>query len=303
VAVRVISEPIEPVNPNRPTYSRYMIFSILIGLLAGGLLAYLQENFDNSLKSTDDAQQCLGLVNLGSLPDLKHLLNVPTDPKVEIAPALVTFHHRSSPEAEAFRTLRTTLLYKAQQHPFKTLILTSWGRNMGKSTVTANIAMTYAQSGMKVILVDCDMHKPTLHHLFFLQNHRGLTDLIMGDHLEKVLKPTAQPNLFVIPTGPLPPNPSELLGSQSMDVAIRLLSASADLVIFDMPPLMAVADSAVLAGKVEAVLFLVPIGKESRRYALKGLDLLRLVKAPIVGMVCNFLKRHEFEGYRYHYHV
>lgn len=304
VAVNVTSAPFLPTISLLPQRNRYILFGILLGLIAGGLLAYVRESMDNSLKSPEDAEASLGLVNLGSLPDMKALLTAPVaDPDVEISQTIVTFHHRTAIESESFRKLRTTLKVKAKIAPFKSLLVTSWGQNLGKSTVAANLAMVYAQSGVKVILVDGDLHKPTVHHFFFKSNHRGLTDFILGEHLEKVLQPTAQSNLFVIPSGPLPPNPSEILGSDGMEVAMKHLVAAADLVIFDMPPLMAVADAAVLADKVDAVLYLVPIGKESRRFAAKGLEILRLVKAPIIGMFCTFLKKHQFEGYSYHYHV
>jgi len=301
VSLKIPTEPTEPRSVGRMDFKLIMLVSILLAFFGGLAFANLQESMDFSLKSPEDAQELLRLQTLGEIPDLKMVLNNPGDPKISISPMVFTFHQRNSLESEAFRSLRAALIHISKKKPFRTLLLSSGGAGIGKTTVLVNLAMVYAQAGAKVIIVDCDLRKPAIHHYFFLSNHFGLSDTIMGEDLEKIIQPTAHEKIQVVASGPLPPNPPELLGSKNMSYIIERLVSMADMVFFDAPPLLGVSDTLVLSGKMDAVLFLAPLNRGSARLSLRALEQLRLVEAPLLGMVNNFLQSEDYDGFHYNY--
>jgi non-specific protein-tyrosine kinase len=194
-----------------------------------------------------------------------------------------------SPISEAYRALRTSLDFSSLDEPIRTLVVTSAGPEEGKSTILANLAVTMAQADRKVILVDCDLRRPSQHRIFGLQNGSGLTNMMVDDEALKnpPLQDTGIANLQLISSGPLPPNPSELLGSRRMeDIAASLLS-QADFILFDTPPIIAVTDAAVLASKVDGALLVVSAGHTKREHAQKAKALLEKVNARVVGAVLN----------------
>jgi capsular exopolysaccharide synthesis family protein len=202
---------------------------------------------------------------------------------------LITLTDPRNPVVEAFRTLRTNLEFSSLDHPVKTLVVTSPGDGEGKSTTLANLAVTTAQSEKTVCLIDCDLRRPSLHHLFGLSNEVGLTSMIRDDSLRDAppLQATSVPGLRVLTSGPLPPNPSELLGSRRMEEIIASLSRQADIVLFDAPPITMVTDAAVLATKVDGVLLVVSAGHTRREHARRAKALLEKVNARLVGVVLN----------------
>jgi capsular exopolysaccharide synthesis family protein len=202
---------------------------------------------------------------------------------------LITLTDPRNPVAEAFRTLRTNLEFSSLDHPVKTLVVTSPGDGEGKSTTLANLAVTAAQSEKTVCLIDCDLRRPSLHQLFGLSNEVGLTSMIRDDSLRDAppLQATPVPGLRVLTSGPLPPNPSELLGSRRMEEIIASLSRQSDLILFDAPPITMVTDAAVLATKVDAVLLVVSAGHTRREHARRAKALLEKVNARLVGVVLN----------------
>ena len=202
---------------------------------------------------------------------------------------LVTLTDPRSSVAEAFRTLRTNLEFFSLDNPVRTLVVTSAGPGEGKSTTLANLAITTAQTEKKVYLVDCDLRRPVLHQLFGTTNEIGLTNMIRDDALRSnpPLRETQVPGLWLLPSGPLPPNPSELLGSKRMEEVIARLKDDADLVLFDTPPSMLVTDAAVLASKVDGVLLVFSAGRTKRDHAQKAKALMEKVNARLVGVVLN----------------
>ncbi|HLZ08939.1 MAG TPA: CpsD/CapB family tyrosine-protein kinase, partial [Chloroflexota bacterium] len=195
---------------------------------------------------------------------------------------------------------RTSIQFLGLDRDLKTIMITSAGANEGKSTTLANLAITFAEAGREVIAVDCDLRRPSLHHLFDLPNDGGLTKAISDDvSLEDVLLPTIVPHLRVLPSGMVPPNPSEVLGSQRMDRLIAALRSLADVVLFDAPPTIAVTDAAVLGVKVDGVLLVVSAGKTKRDHALRAKTLLEKVNAKVLGVVLNNVK---FDGSLYQYY-
>jgi capsular exopolysaccharide synthesis family protein len=201
---------------------------------------------------------------------------------------LITLREPGSAAAEAYRTLRTNILFSSLDRPLRTLLVTSTAPNEGKSTTLANLAVTMAQAEQRVLLVDCDLRRPSLHTLFGLNNEQGLTSAILAqDDSLPPLQATSVPGLSVLTSGPLPPRPADLLGSRRMAAMIERLSASADIVLFDTPPVVAVTDAAALAPRVDGVLLVLYAGHTRRDRAREARQLLEKVKANIVGVVLN----------------
>jgi non-specific protein-tyrosine kinase len=202
---------------------------------------------------------------------------------------LITLTDPRSSVSEAFRTLRTNLEFSSLDNPIRTLVVTSPGSGEGKSTTLANLAITTAQAEKRVYLVDCDLRRPTLHELFGVSNDVGLTDMIRDETLRDrpPLQETQVPGLWLLPSGPLPPNPSELLGSKRMEEVIARLKEEADLVLFDAPPSNIVTDAAVLASKVDGVLLVFSAGRTKRDHAQQAKALMEKVNAHLVGVVLN----------------
>lgn len=205
---------------------------------------------------------------------------------------LVTISNPRSPVAEAYHSLRTNLEFSSPDKPLRSMVVTSAGSEEGKSTTLANLAVTMAQTGKKVILVDCDLRRPSLHQIFHALNNSGLTDLVRDESLlaNPPLQDTPVANLKLLTSGQLPPNPSELLGSRRMDEIIAGLLGRADMVLFDAPPIIAVTDAALLSAKVDGVLLIISAGKTKREHARKARELLEKVNARLIGTVLNNVK-------------
>jgi capsular exopolysaccharide synthesis family protein len=214
---------------------------------------------------------------------------------------LVTLTMPRAPVSEAYRTLRTNLEFSSLDKPLKTIVVTSPGPDEGKSTTLANLAVTLAQAEKTVILVDCDLRRPSQHEIFGLTNEVGLTTMMVDEQAMKAppLQDTAVPSLSVLTTGPLPPNPSELVGSRRMGEIIAGLSQAADVILFDAPPVIAVTDAAVLASRVDGVLLVIKAGGTKRDHAQKAKALLDKVSAHLVGAVLNNVKM-DTSYYRYY---
>jgi protein-tyrosine kinase len=211
--------------------------------------------------------------------------------------SLIALRDPRAPAAEAYRTLRTNLQFSSLDKPLRTLLATSTAPDEGKSTILANLAVTIAQAEQRVILVDCDLHRPTLHTLFDLPNEIGLTSMILTEETPLPLQDTGVPGLSVLTSGPLPPRPADILGSRRMEAAIERLRAAADIVLFDTPPVVAVTDAAVLATKVDGVLLVFQAGRTSRERARRARQILEKVKANIIGVVLNNAKVEQGYGY------
>ncbi len=205
---------------------------------------------------------------------------------------LITVSNPRSPISEAYRTLRTNLEFSSLDKPIRSMVVTSAAPEEGKSTTLANLAVTIAQSGKKVILVDCDLRRPSLNRIFNTRSSAGFTDVMRDDALmsKPPLQETNVPNLRILTSGTLPPNPSELLASRRMSDVIAALQEQADVVLFDAPPVVAVTDAAVLASKVDAVLLVISAGKTKREHARKARALLDKVNARLIGTVLNNVK-------------
>ena len=204
-------------------------------------------------------------------------------------PDLITLTDPRSPAAEAYRTLRTNLTFAALDKPIETLVVTSAAPGTGKSQVLANLAVTMAQGERRTILVDADLRRPGLHQIFGAANDRGLTTMIVEETAldEPPLVETSVPNLWLMPSGPLPPNPADILGSRKMEQIIVALQARADVVLFDAPPVVAVTDAVVLGTKVDGVLLVVSAGRTRQDHIQRAKESLERAHVRIVGAVLN----------------
>ncbi|MFD2639160.1 CpsD/CapB family tyrosine-protein kinase [Piscibacillus salipiscarius] len=206
-----------------------------------------------------------------------------------------------SPITEQYRTIRTNMEFANIDQDLKSVLLTSTGPSEGKSLTAANLAIVFAQQGKRVLLIDADLRKPTVHYTFRLNNTFGLSNYLVGDYqLEKVVQQTNVESLDIMTCGPIPPNPSELLGSKAMKSLLKESNDVYDLVVFDTPPVLAVTDSQILANLVDGVLLVVRSKQTEKEAAKKAKDLLNKAEANILGAVLNDRDIKD-GGYYYYY--
>lgn len=215
--------------------------------------------------------------------------------------SLITLVDSSSPVSEQYRTIRTNIQFASSaDEQLKTLVVTSSGPSEGKSTTSANLATVFAKSGQKVLLVDADMRKPTVHKTFLLNNQEGLsTVLTTKKNIVEIAQSSAIENLTVLTSGTKAPNPSELLGSQKMNKIMDEARNNYDIVIFDMPPVVTVTDAQIMASKADGTLLVVREGKTRKDDLKKAKELLTMVKARLLGVVYNGTEQSKDQGYYY----
>ncbi|MCM3602186.1 CpsD/CapB family tyrosine-protein kinase [Robertmurraya korlensis] len=219
--------------------------------------------------------------------DFKRKLVVKNDPK--------------SPVSEQYRTIRTNIQFSTVDHEIRTLMVTSSGPGEGKSTTAANLATVFAQQGNKVLLVDADMRKPTVHYTFSLMNTSGLTTILKKQSdLHEAATQIDSSNLFVLPCGPVPPNPAELISSRSMDEFIEVALNEFDMVIFDSPPVLVVTDAQLLANKCDGTVLVVSSNFTEKENALKAKEQLTASKAKLLGVILNNKKQDKSQYYYYY---
>jgi capsular exopolysaccharide synthesis family protein len=200
---------------------------------------------------------------------------------------LITLTDPRAPASEAYRTLRTNLMFYSLDKPLSTLVITSAIPGEGKSTVLSNLAVTLAQAGHETVIVDCDLRQPSQHDLWGLNNEQGLTTMLLdAAALENPpLQPVNVEHLHILPSGPLPPNPADVIGSRRMKDLIDALKSRAEYVLFDVPPVLAVTDAALLGINVDGMLLVLRAGSSRRDHAARAKEELERVKVPIVGTV------------------
>jgi capsular exopolysaccharide synthesis family protein len=302
---QVVSEPREG---RRVGPLSYPVFSVamFLGLMAGLGMGYLVEMTDRSFRTPDDIRRRLGLPVVGCIPQLRVGQDSEVTPEEKVSaldPSLYVYHRAKSSEAEAYRGVRTSVLFSARREGCKVIQVTSPEMADGKSTLASNLAIAIAQSGKKVVLVDADFRRPRVHKLFGVPALKGLTSVLRGDgDLAGVTQPTEVPGLSILPCGPIPPNPAELLASASFHDLLKSLGDDFDFVLVDTPPLLAVTDPSVVVPCVDGVLLTIRLSKNARPNAERAKDILEAMGAKVLGVVVNGVDgRRGPGGYSYGY--
>jgi polysaccharide biosynthesis transport protein len=298
--IRIVDPAIVPSSPARPAKTRNIALAFLVGLVGGIGLALLREYLDNTVKTPDDIETLARLPSLAVVPAFggnalsgkrSSLLKGSADNSFEKRIELVAQHLPKSQTSEAFRALRTALLLSRPEHPPQVILVTSALPREGKTTAAANLAVTLAQLGDKTVLVDADLRKPGVGRLLNLGSgkYAGLSSFLAGvSSLELVTVPhPAIPNLAAIPTGPLPPNPADLLSSHKLAEAISELRTKYKFVVVDSPPIMAATDAVILSVQADGVLLVVRSGETPKEAFTRTRDLLLSVKCQLLGVVLN----------------
>jgi tyrosine-protein kinase len=280
-AVTILDAAVEPLEPSSPRMLINLLIAAIVGLVMGMLFAVGLSSLDDSLKSSVDAQAVLGLPIRGVIGRIRGASLA--DPRYRLSMLL----YPRSTVSEAFRKLRTSLTFGAEDDPIKSMVVTSASRAEGKTTVAANLALAFAQNGTRTVLVDADLRQPMLHELFGLRNDKGLSTALRseGPKVEPYLVSTEEPNLRILTAGPVPDKPAELLASARMRALIESLTRSAGMVILDSPPLLAVTDAALLATSVDGALFVVTSKRTKKAAARTATSTLRSVGSRILGVV------------------
>ena len=304
--IKIQNRAVTPSAPYGPPRTRNIMVAMLIAFAAGIGLAFLLDYLDDSVRTSDDISRHLGLPTLALIP---HYLN---DSKRKLLPgrpgstpaqanALVTLDERNSPIAEAYRHLRTSLLFSSAGKPPQTILVTSSQPSEGKTTTAINTAITLAQSDADVVIIDCDLRRPRLHGHFRLDNTHGLTNYLSGDRSTENLIRTYPdlPKLKVITSGPIPPNPAELLSSNEMRNLLTFLSGKFKHVIIDSPPAISFTDASILATLVDGVVLVAMANKSSIHLMRQFKQRISSIGARIYGVVLNGIKAGSTEYYYY----
>lgn len=311
--VRIIDPAVPPQKPIRPNKQLNIILAVFFGLGLGIAVSFAIELLDNSIRTVEDLEK-LRLQVMGAIPIInpeeltrrmkKQGAKPVSEDQVRAMSRLITNFSPKSPVSEAYRSVRTNILFSNVDRSQKTLVVTSSATKEGKSTTVANLAITMAQMGSRVLIIDADLRRPTIHSLFHLSRQVGLTGALLGTHtLDEVIKPSGIENLDVITAGDIPPNPSELLSSNALRKALLMLSERYDLILIDSPPAIAVTDAAVLSTRTDGTLLVVSSGYVTRREVLSAIQLLENVKANLLGVMLNNLDIKRIYGsYYYYYH-
>jgi succinoglycan biosynthesis transport protein ExoP len=295
----ILEEATVSTNPISPNIQMNVLMASALGLVLAVGGAFLVEYLDDTVKTPEDA------VNSTNLPLLGAIARIEGDNYAEM---LVAAHHPLSPIVEACRVLRTNIQFSTVDHPANTLMVTSPGPSEGKSVLIANLAVVIAQSGNRVILVDTDLRRPVQHRIFSLPNRNGLSDSVLHpvDDIRERLQDTGIANLQLLSSGSLPPNPAELLGSERMGLLIEELKKHADTIIFDSPPVLVVADAAILGSKLDGVILVNDSGNTRTVEARRAVEELRRGRVNLLGVVLNRMPlggRGSYYYYNYSYYV
>jgi succinoglycan biosynthesis transport protein ExoP len=303
--VRVLERAIVPYVPVRPKPVQNLLLGLMLGLGTGIALAFAIDALDNTLKTQQDVEQFLGTPVLGLVPIIG------AAPGGEAAQSLDNLRERDlgvfldpkSVAAECCRSVRTNILFMSPDRPLKTMVVTSPSPQEGKTTTAINLGVTMAEAGGRVLIVDTDMRRPRLHRSFGVPNQTGISTVIVGKAtLQDAIKRTDVPNLDVLPCGPVPPNPSELLHTERFAKVLADCALLYDRIILDSPPTSAVTDPAVLGNLADGVVLVIKAGETTREAAMHARRQLATAKARLFGVVVNAIDfSNPAYGYEYYY--
>ncbi len=294
--VKVIDEAKVPNKPIKPRKRLNILLSIIVGIFGGIGLAFFFEYFDNTVKTPDDIKRYVQIPYFGPVPSYKN--------EMEISP-LVTLKSTKSTASEAYRSIRTNILFSSSEKTQKVLLITSSNVGEGKTLTVSNLAVVMAQAGSSVLIIDGDLRKPRIHNIFGFPREEGLTNLLVGtSELENLIRKTDLPNLDIITCGHIPPNPAEILGSDNMKKNLELLKDRYDKILIDAPPVMPVTDAVILSTLADEILLVIQAGRTSRDVIGRSIEQLRDVNAHLLGAVLNNIEvgRDSYYYYQYYYY-
>lgn len=316
--VEIVDEATSPYAPIGTSRRTKLLTGLIVGLLLGTGAAFLVERLNTAIRRREEIESMLQIPGLAIIPQIagnsrirqlkmgNMSLRLPTPRRgwaVANGESLVTVSDIRSSSAEAFRTLRTNLIFSQAVQSLRTIVITSPSPQDGKTTTAANLAVTFAQQGMRVLIVDCDLRRARLHKLFHAPREPGLTQLMLGQATrEQVVQQTMVENLSFLPAGALPPNPSELLGGAQMRAALEALGHAYDILILDTPPVHAAADALILGSQSDGVILVLRAGHTDRQVAHDAVQRLAAVGVRVVGAVLNDPdhKVPQYGGYYYY---
>ena len=299
--VRKVDAARPPERPIRPIIKLNLLASLLIGLLGGVAVAFIVDYLDNSVKSQDQVEQVIGLPFLGIIPTIKPLQTSATTKPGERD--LYIVQHPRSPCAECLRTIRTNIMFISPDRPARALLVSSSAPGEGKSTTVVNLAITMALLGQRTLLVDTDMRRPRLHKSFGISNDVGLSNLILGSTtMDEAIRPSSIERLDVLSCGPVPPNPAELLHTASFTNVFHELGKRYERILFDSPPVAAVADALVLASMVDAIVLVVHAGRTAWQATVQTKRRFEDVGGRISGVVLNNVDIDKVSASDYYYY-
>jgi len=301
-----IADPaITPLRSYNSSKRLTLMLGAALGLMLGVGFAFFLERIDNTFRTEEDVKRYLELPLLGSVPIIANQRKSAAKPFSKLpeqeSRMLTHFSHRA-PGSEAYRMLNTSIQFGEIDNPVRTLLITSSAPGEGKTLTVANLGITMAQSGKRVLLVDADMRKPTLHRLFRLERQPGLTDFFLGEAtMQDIIRNTPINNLSIITAGATPPNAPQLLASQKMKDTIEELKGQFDIIMFDSSPVTVVTDPAILGSNLDAVCLVVEAEGTIRDVALKAKEILTNVDANLFGVILNKVDVRKGYGYYYYY--
>jgi capsular exopolysaccharide synthesis family protein len=286
--IQTVDQAEVPARPYKPNIPRKILYAAVIGLFIGAGLAFFLEYLDNTIKTSEDVEQIVRLPSFGMVPTISNEKTRRLERGKAYPVELVTFGHPRSLLSEVYRNIRTSILLSFSERPPRTLVVSSPNPMEGKTTTAVNMAIAFSQLGSPVLIIDGDMRKPRVHKVFNGANGVGLSNFLSGNaELKSVIKTSNIPNLFYIPAGPIPPNPSELLGSNLFKNMLQFLGRTFDQIIFDSPPVLTFGDSLILSNSVDGVVLVVLSGKTPREALHQSKNALHQVNAKILGVVVN----------------
>jgi polysaccharide biosynthesis transport protein len=291
VNVWVVEEAKTPEFPSKPNKQRNLLLGLILGLFGGIGLAFFLDYLDNTVKLPEDVEERLGLPVLGIVSLLKDK---------NLRPEKMMMDDGKSAFSEEYKTIRTAVQLSSYDSPPRTILVSSTSPQDGKTTSVINLAVAMSQTGKKVLLIDADMRRPSIHGIFELDNTRGLSTLVAsGDDKDVVHKGPVE-NLYIMPSGPVPPNPSELLGSDRFKSLLQALSKKFDLILIDSPPMLSVADGLIISKQVNGSIIVARSGKTTHEAAYKVIKTLHSIDAKVIGVVINAADMKK-SGYYYYY--
>jgi tyrosine-protein kinase Etk/Wzc len=291
-SVEVIDPAVTPKAPVKPNRKKNLALGLVLGLMLGVGLVFLLDYMDQTIKTTDDVRDKLGLGVFGIIPRIPFADEDAKMPRKR----LITTLAPKAPVVEAFRALRTNLHYITGKTSHKVIMVTSCLPNEGKSTVSGNLAVVLGQTGAKVLLVGCDLRRPSLYEMFGQNHEPGLTDLLIRED-QAALRQLQNPRIDFLPAGRIPPNPAEILGSERMKKFLVMVRERYDYVIIDAPPVLPVTDAQVLGPLVDITMVVLEPCRVPERAALQMIDTLQAVDVKISGVVLNDKSGRGFKYY------